>query len=175
MIPLVMSLLLGLLGCGNGSHPSDGGSGSSLTCPNSVEAFCASGHETQCSWSSEIGSTACQSVAVCGGYLVANEHGVDTGTFSYYDTTTGQVLAVVAYGVPGSLTCTAGPSAGFVVPACPPTDFVGCTDTSHPCVEDTDCGPNPAASCARICPDGTNPCVLACVANQCVPRDCPTP
>jgi hypothetical protein len=175
MIPLVVSLLLGLLGCGNGSHSSDGHSGSPLTCDSSVDVYCAGIHEVQCSWSAEIGSPACQSVATCGGYLVANQHGVDTGTYSYYDQTTGQLLAVTAYGVPGRLTCAAGSSGGFVVPDCPVTEFVACTDTQRPCVAAVDCGVNPAASCAKTCADGSNPCVLACVANRCEQRGCPTP
>jgi hypothetical protein len=41
------------------------------------------------------------------------------------------------------------------------------------CFSTADCPPNPAASCAQVCADGTNPCVHACVEGLCVPRGCP--
>jgi hypothetical protein len=41
------------------------------------------------------------------------------------------------------------------------------------CVTVTDCAPNPGAACKSVCSDGSNPCVNACVNNQCVARGCP--
>jgi hypothetical protein len=41
------------------------------------------------------------------------------------------------------------------------------------CSVDADCPPNPGASCAHVCADGTNPCGNVCVGNQCVMRGCP--
>ena len=115
MIRKFMFLLLVLVGCGNGSRSSTGTPGA-LSCASSVETFCIDGHETQCSWSTELGAETCQVVTSCHGYLVAIEHGVDTGTYYYYDTTAGKLIAAIAYGVPGRLACAAGPSTGFVVP-----------------------------------------------------------
>jgi len=172
MIRKFMFLLLVLVGCGNGSRSSTGTPGA-LSCASSVETFCIDGHETQCSWSTELGAETCQVVTSCHGYLVAIEHGVDTGTYYYYDTTAGKLIAAIAYGVPGRLACAAGPSTGFVVPDCSAADFVGCVDAKRPCIEAADCGPNPAATCARTCPDGSNPCVFTCAVNQCIPRGCP--
>jgi hypothetical protein len=43
------------------------------------------------------------------------------------------------------------------------------------CSRAADCPVNPAASCAAICPDGSNPCVSACVDGKCEPRGCPWP
>jgi hypothetical protein len=37
------------------------------------------------------------------------------------------------------------------------------------------CPPNPAATCAQTCADGSNPCVYACVDGMCVARGCPAP
>jgi hypothetical protein len=54
----------------------------------------------------------------------------------------------------------------------------GCPDASLLdgqtwCNVTSDCPPNPGASCASVCSDGSNPCVTACVAHQCVARGCP--
>jgi hypothetical protein len=40
------------------------------------------------------------------------------------------------------------------------------------CNQVSDCPPNTVASCASVCSDGSNPCVNACVAHQCVARGC---
>lgn len=54
----------------------------------------------------------------------------------------------------------------------------GCPDASvldgqASCNQVSDCPPNPGASCANVCSDGSNPCVIACVTHQCVERGCP--
>jgi hypothetical protein len=41
------------------------------------------------------------------------------------------------------------------------------------CAVDKDCPPVPSASCARVCADGSNPCLPACVDHQCAERGCP--
>lgn len=41
------------------------------------------------------------------------------------------------------------------------------------CNVTSDCPPNPGASCAQVCSDGSNPCTFACVSHQCVARGCP--
>jgi hypothetical protein len=43
----------------------------------------------------------------------------------------------------------------------------------HSCGQTSDCPVNPAATCAHLCPDGSNPCPYACRSGECVPRGCP--
>ncbi len=45
--------------------------------------------------------------------------------------------------------------------------------TAGSCDHVSDCPPSAGASCAALCPDGSNPCAIACVAHQCVERGCP--
>jgi hypothetical protein len=52
---------------------------------------------------------------------------------------------------------------------CPDASFL---DGQAWCNQVSDCPPNPGASCASVCSDGSNPCVVACVAHQCVERGC---
>jgi hypothetical protein len=54
----------------------------------------------------------------------------------------------------------------------------GCPDASVLdgqawCNQISDCPPNQGASCASVCSDGSNPCLIACAAHQCVERGCP--
>jgi hypothetical protein len=41
------------------------------------------------------------------------------------------------------------------------------------CNQVSDCPINTGASCAQVCPDGSNPCVNACTNHQCAQRGCP--
>jgi hypothetical protein len=41
------------------------------------------------------------------------------------------------------------------------------------CQQSSECGPNPAATCAHICSDQSNPCVYVCRDFHCVMRGCP--
>jgi len=41
------------------------------------------------------------------------------------------------------------------------------------CFKDSDCPPNPAASCTMTCTDGSNPCGNVCKSGECERRGCP--
>ncbi len=106
-----------------------GGCSSQLPCASSVESYCASPAQPICSWSvfSDPTSTRfdCRHTGLntsCGPYDNAWQFGVDYGVQSYYDRTTGQLVAVVADSA-NTQTCLAGPASGFSPPACPATDF----------------------------------------------------
>jgi hypothetical protein len=73
----------------------------------------------------------------------------------------------------GSNPCTAtciGHQCG--VRGCPAVDAG--TDGGKSCTTVAECPPNPGATCAQACPDGTNPCEPACLNGQCGMRGCPS-
>jgi hypothetical protein len=140
----------------------DGQSG----CPRPVSSVCAT-YACDSGLSSAI-ARACPYAASggrvqlthgCDGLNVLTSWGIDMGSAGYFDSVTGNLIAVTS--ISGSETCVAGPPS-FTPPTCP-TDstFLGCGDAS------------PQAACAAVCADTTNPCFIACANQWCVDRSCP--
>jgi hypothetical protein len=94
-------------------------------CHQSIDQFCAD-HGGQCArnWSeldlAQPDAYACAHDQVstdCHGYLVYVAHGDDTSTTSYFNSRTGELVAITSFSVAGSH-CDVGPADGFTAPAC---------------------------------------------------------
>jgi hypothetical protein len=101
-------------------------SGGGLPCASSVAAYCASAQQPVCNWSDYAKPANCPYTSLntsCSPYDVAIQHGVDTGVTSYYQRTTGELVAAVSYTTFGR-SCIAGPQgSGFSEPDCPSSGF----------------------------------------------------
>jgi hypothetical protein len=109
---LAIALLIALLGCGSGGGPT-------LPCNTSITSYCT---QNNCTYPPQP-AFGCAHTHVdmnCGPYISVTDMGVDTGSISYYDRSTGALVAVTDYSANfgGHTTCVAGPSGGFVVPQC---------------------------------------------------------
>jgi hypothetical protein len=107
---------------------------SQIPCSSSVPSYCASAAQPICSWSvySDAASFSCQYTLLstaCGPYDIAYQRGVDTGVESYYDRSTGQLVAALFLNAEFDKTsCLAGPGA-FPQPSCPLSEFISsCPD-----------------------------------------------
>jgi hypothetical protein len=131
-----LAVLLAAPGCGD-SAPATGDAGGPdatadgttgpLTCDTTVNEYCGDSQNV-CLFSAYTDGTAilCERAEVsrnCGGYDVVRVHGIDTGTYSYYDTTTGKLVAAFGYSAPSGSGCAAGPADGFTPPSCPDSSF----------------------------------------------------
>ncbi len=167
----VLVALLGAAACEGAAPASSPGK---LACAQPVATWCA-GQGPACSWSLYADPTrfdcAHTSVGACGPYDVAVAQRVDAGTISYYDASSGELVAAVEYGgAPGPTAerCAAGPSDGFAVPSCPQAAFVSscpggraCLPDGAGCMTGADCC---SASCAQ---QGSR--LACCPASGCAP------
>jgi len=115
-----------------GSVGGSGGVAGSQGCPESLATWCSQNSTTGfCSntgnpltWNEALAAQISKRCSFargfpyvtegdCAGHHQINVASIDTGTLYVYDETTGALLAVEVWDLP---TCTAGPSAGFVVP-----------------------------------------------------------
>ncbi len=116
----------------------------------------------------------------CAGFDVLTFTGIDSSWAAYFDSVTGNPIAVVdrTANFGGTEQCVAGPPS-FVAPVCPlGSTALGCPEAGAPdggagCKYTSDCPPTPGAACASACADGTNPCLNACIGGACVERGCP--
>jgi hypothetical protein len=99
------------------------GDGGQLACAMTLDAYCA-GASCIRTWSAL--TSMCmppgffrflRSTAPCDGYDIAVSGGVDTSTTYYYDHATGQLVAILDFGI-GRDRCAAGPPSGFAAPSC---------------------------------------------------------
>ena len=163
-IRLLAPAALALLACGTGRDLSlgqqnnnelggDSGPGNDagppLACQKTVDTYCGDTgtRGVGCNYAKSVQACAGvfgESYAPCGQYDVLAEHGVDTGSRSYYDHATGNLVAVIDWSANGggSTECVAGPASGFVEPtSCGP--YTDCTPT-------VDAGaPDAAAGCSQ--------------------------
>jgi hypothetical protein len=94
---------------------SSSSSSSPLSCSQTVDAFCAQPPGCLSFQDAVTHCTAAQKVtsSPCSGYLVIQTLTPDSNQLSYYDATTGKLVAVVFNGE----SCVAGPSS-FTIPSC---------------------------------------------------------
>jgi hypothetical protein len=113
--------IVGLLavGCSGGGATT----GASMSCANTVAAYCAR-NTCLMSWA-DVEARACgafgglfvsRSSQDCKGFNWVDTFGTDSGSTYYYDSTSGNLVAVVGYGN-GSHSCNAGPTT-FTEPIC---------------------------------------------------------
>jgi hypothetical protein len=100
-----------------------GGTGASMPCANTVAAYCAT-NTCLMTWA-DVEARVCgafggeavhTSAQACKGFNSVDTFGVDSGITYYYDATSGNLVAVFAYGN-GSDSCVAGPTT-FTQPSC---------------------------------------------------------
>jgi hypothetical protein len=153
-IGALAAVLAAVPGCGEAT-PATGDAGRPATadgtasgpqvCGATVNEYCGDSQNV-CRFSAYTNGAAilCERAEVsrdCGGYDVVRVHGIDTGTYAYYDTTTGKLVAAFGYRAPDPSGCAAGPAGGFTPPSCPDSSF-----TPAPCGSGADGGPDSATA-----------------------------